>query len=188
MPGSCSVSGTSTSCRRGGQAFRTLQALSRPRVPWDLLFDEVAGTVVVDVGRLYPNAPTLGVLNAMDVIVLVSPPEPGAVATAMEWAIRGGRDSAGDVGVSIDRIVMITNDVVGGRSRLAVTPREMASLHGPPYVGHLPHDAAAVELLHRGASMQHKSLRRRPLTESAATITAGLLERSAAAAPEGAEW
>jgi MinD-like ATPase involved in chromosome partitioning or flagellar assembly len=171
-----------------GRAFRTLQALTRPRVPWDLLFDEVAGTVVVDLGRLYPNAPTLGVLNAMDVVVLVSPPEPGAVATTMEWATRGGRDAAGDVGVSIDRIAMITNEVVGRRPRVTVTPRELASLQGPPYLGHLPHDEPAVELLHRGASMRHKTLRRRPLTEAASTIAAGLLERAALTAPEGADW
>jgi hypothetical protein len=43
-----------------GRPFRTAQALMRPRVPWDLLFDEVAGTVVVDLGRLYPDAPTPG--------------------------------------------------------------------------------------------------------------------------------
>jgi cellulose biosynthesis protein BcsQ len=171
-----------------GRPFRTLQALSRPRVPWELLFDEVEGTVVVDLGRLYPGAPTFGVLNAMDVIVLVAPPEPGAVAATMEWAIRGGRDSGGDVGVAVDRIVMITNEVVGRRSRVSVTPREMASLQGPPYLGHLPHDETAVELLHRGASMQHKSLRRRPFGESAATIAAGLLARATVTAREGAAW
>jgi hypothetical protein len=171
-----------------GRAFRTMQALTRPRVPWDLLFDELPGTVVVDLGRLYPNAPTLGVLNAMDVIVLVSPPEPGPVATTMEWAVRGGRDALGDVGVSVDRIVMITNEVVGRRPRVTVTPRELASLQGPPYLGHLPHDEPAVELLHRGASMLHKSLRRRPLTEAAATIATGLLERAVVTAAEGADW
>ena len=69
-----------------GRPFRTAQALMRPRVPWDLLFDEVAGTVVVDLGRLYPDAPTWGVLSAMDVIVLVSASEPGPVAATMEWA------------------------------------------------------------------------------------------------------
>ena len=85
----------------------------------------------------------------MDVIVLVSASEPGPVAATMEWA-GGGRHAAGDVGVSTDRIVMVTNEVVGRRRRVSVTPREMASLHGPPYLGHFVHDEAAVELRHRG--------------------------------------
>ena len=172
-----------------GRPFRTAQALMRPRVPWDLLFDEVAGTVVVDLGRLYPDAPTLGVLNAMDVIVLVSASEPGPVAATMEWAGRGGRHAAGDVGVSTDRIVMVTNEVVGRRRRVSVTPREMASLHGPPYLGHFEHDEAAVELLHRGASVQHRSLRRRPLVQAATAIAASLADRAGLAlSPEGGRW
>ena len=161
-----------------GRPFRTVQALMRPRVPWELLFDEVEGTVIVDLGRLYPDAPTLGVLNAMDVIVLVSASEPGPVAATMEWASRGGRHGAGDVGVSAERIVMITNEVVGRRRRVSVTPREMASLQGPPYLGHLEHDETAVDLLHRGASVLHRSLRRSPLVQAAAGIAAALAERA----------
>ena len=58
---------------------------------------EPRDAVVVDVGRLYPDAPTLGVLSVMDVIVLVAASEPGPVATTMEWASRGGRHAAADV-------------------------------------------------------------------------------------------
>ena len=157
-----------------GRPFRTVQALMRPRVPWDLLFDEVPGTVVVDLGRLYPDAPTLGVLNAMDVIVLVSASEPGPVAATMEWASRGGRHAAGDVGVSTNRIVMITNEVVARRRRVSVSPREMASLSGPPYLGHLEHDETAVNLLQRGGSVLHRSLRRSPLVQAATNIAASI--------------
>src|SRR5215210_6715712 len=116
----------------------------RPRVPWDLLFDEVAGTVVVDLGRLYPDAPTLGVLSVMDVIVLVAASEPGPVATTMEWASRRGRHAAGDVGVATERLVMVTNEVVGRRRRVSVTPRQMTALQGPPYLGRFEHDEATV--------------------------------------------
>jgi MinD-like ATPase involved in chromosome partitioning or flagellar assembly len=172
-----------------GRPFRTTQALMRPRVPWDLLFDELAGTVIVDLGRLYPEAPTLGVLNAMDVIVLVSASEPGPVATTMEWAGRGGRHAAGDVGVSTDRIVMMTNEVVARRRRLSVTPREMASLQGPPYVGHFEHDETAVELLHRGASVLHRSLRRSPLVQSATNLAVLLADRAGLSlSTEGGAW
>jgi hypothetical protein len=169
-----------------GRPFRTAQALMRPRGPWDLLFDEVAGTVVVDLGRLHPDAPSLGVVNAMDVIVLVSASEPGPVAATIEWASRGGRHAAGDVGVSPERIVMITNEVVGRRRRGSVTPREMALLQGPPYLGHLEHDETAVDLLHRGASVLHRSLRRSPLVQAAMTIATALVDRTGfAVAPEG---
>jgi MinD-like ATPase involved in chromosome partitioning or flagellar assembly len=172
-----------------GRPFRTTQALMRPRVPWDLLFDELAGTVIVDLGRLYPEAPTLGVLNAMDVIVLVSASEPGPVATTMEWAGRGGRHGAGDVGVSTDRIVMMTNEVVARRRRVSVTPREMASLQGPPYVGHFEHDETAVELLHRGASVLHRSLHRSALVQSATSLAVLLADRAGLSlSTEGGAW
>lgn len=154
-----------------------------------MLFDELAGTVIVDLGRVYPDAPTLGVLNAMDVIVLVSASEPGPVATTMEWAGRGGRHAAGDVGVSPERIVMMTNEVVARRRRVSVTPREMASLQGPPYVGHFEHDEAAVDLLHRGASVLHRSLRRSPLVQSATNLAAVLADRAGLTlSTEGDAW
>ena len=41
----------------------------------------------------------MGVLAAVDVVVLVAASEPGPVAATMEWATRGGRHGAGDVGV-----------------------------------------------------------------------------------------
>ena len=65
----------------------------------------------------------------------------------------------------------------------------MASLHGPPYLGHLEHDEAAVELLHRGASVQHRSLRRSPLVQAATAIAVSLADGAGLAlSPEGGRW
>ena len=133
-----------------GRPFRLTQALLRPRVPWEVLFDEVGGTVIVDVGRVAPDIPTLGLLAAMDVVVLVSPSEPGPVAATMEWAMRGGRHGAADAGLDTSRLRMVTSEVVGRRRRVSVTPRDLASVTGPAYLGHLPHDETAVDLLTPG--------------------------------------
>jgi hypothetical protein len=157
-----------------GRPFRLTQALSRPRVPWEVLFDEVGGTVIVDVGRLAPDSPTLGVLAALDVTVLVSASEPGPVAATMEWATRGGRHGAGDAGLAVERLRMVTSEVVGRRRRISVTPRDLASMTGPAYLGHLPHDETSVDLLTRGASITDRVLRRRPFVEVAVGLAAAV--------------
>lgn len=157
-----------------GRPFRLTQALSRPRVPWEVLFDEVGGTVVVDVGRVAPDSPTLGVLASLDVLVLVAASEPGPVSATMEWASRGGRHGAADVGLEASRLRMVTSEVVGRRRRMSVTPRDLPSMNGPTFLGHLPHDEAAVDLLVRGASISHRSLRHRPFVEVAVGLAAAL--------------
>jgi hypothetical protein len=46
-----------------------------------------------------------------------------------------------------------------------------------------------VELLHRGASVQHRSLRRSPLVQAATAMAASLAERAGLAlSPEGSRW
>jgi hypothetical protein len=157
-----------------GRPFRLSQALARPRVPWEMLFGEVGGTVFIDVGRVAPGSPTMGVLAAVDLVVLVAASEPGPVAATMEWASRGGRHAAGDVGVSPERLRMVTNEVVGRRRRVSVSPRDLAMQDGPLFLGHFPHDERAVDLLWRGASVTHRSLRRSPLVEAASGVLAGL--------------
>jgi hypothetical protein len=159
-----------------GRPFRLMQALVRPRVPWAVLFGEVDATVFVDVGRVYPQAPTMGLLVAADVVLLVAASEPGPVAATMEWANRGGCHGAGEIGVSADRLAMITSEVVGRRRAVTVTPRDLSAVTGATYLGHLPHDPDAVELLCRGGSVAHRSLRRSRMVEAATMLAWSLAD------------
>ena len=157
-----------------GRSFRLTQALIRPRVPWGTLFDSHAGTVIVDVGRVYPDAPAMGLLAAADLVVLVATSEPSPVATTMEWASRGGRHGSTDAGIPTGRLRMITNEVVGRRRTMTVTPRDLSLVTGADYLGHLPHDSAALGLLCRGASISDRSVRRSRLTEAARLLAESL--------------
>lgn len=159
-----------------GTSFRMAQALSRPRVPWELLFGEVEGTVVVDVGRIAPESPTLGLLAAMDVVVLVAPSEPGPVAATMEWANRAGRHGAGGVGLPAERLRMVTTEVVSRRRRHSVTPRDLSAVTGAAFLGHFPHDDDAVELLRRGVAVTDRSLRGRRFVEMAQWVARALAD------------
>lgn len=162
-----------------GRSFRLTQALVRPRVPWPVLLGEHDGTVIVDVGRVYPDAPTMGLIDACDVVVLVASSEPAPVATTMEWASRGGRHGSADAGIPVDRLRIVTNEVVGRRRAMSVTPRDLSAVTGAEYLGHLPHDAAALDVICRGGSIADRSVRRSRLVEAARHIAAAL------AAPTG---
>ncbi len=166
-----------------GRSFRLTQALVRPRVPWPVLLREHAGTVVVDVGRIYPDAPTAGLLAACDLVVLVAAAEPAPVATTIEWSSRGGRHGSGDPGISVERLRLVTNEVVGRRRGMSVTPRDLSSVTGAEYVGHLPHDPATLDVICRGGAVSDRSLRRSRLVESARAIADALGTVEASTAP-----
>jgi hypothetical protein len=71
---------------------------------------------------------------------------------------------------------LVTNEVVGRRRPVSVSPRDLATHSGPPLVGRFPHDDRAVDLLWRGASVTHRSLRHAPLIEAAAMVLANLAD------------
>lgn len=159
-----------------GRSFRLTQALIRPRVPWEALLRGFDGTVIVDVGRVYPEAPTMGLLAAVDLVVLVAASEPSPVATTMEWASRGGRHGSTDVGVPVGRLRMITSEVVGRRRTMSVTPRDLSFVTGAGYLGHLPHDPPSLELLCLGASIGDRRLRHSRLVEAGHVIAGALAD------------
>lgn len=150
-----------------GDSFRLTQALSRSRMPWEMVFGGVDGTVVVDVGRVSAASPTMTVLAAMDVVVLVSASEPGPVATTLEWVGRAGRHGADDIGLQSERLRMVTSEVVGRRRRSSVDGHDVDAVTGPGFLGHFPHDDTAVDLLRRGVDVTDRALRSRRFIEVA---------------------
>ncbi|MBA3286403.1 MAG: hypothetical protein H0U21_00055 [Acidimicrobiia bacterium] len=155
-----------------GTPFRLIAALERPRRSWSNLLRSVDGTVIVDIGRLTPSSPTAPIVAAADVIVLVAAADPGSVAATMEWIGRGGRLTPDELGVSSERIRLLTTEVTPSGGPHGLAPRELARELGPAYIGHLPHDPDGLRTLCRGASARHRSLRRSALIDA----TAGLAE------------
>lgn len=144
-----------------GEPYRIAAALERPR-SWLAELDGVADHAVVDIGRIFPGTPALAVAGAANRLLLVAPPEPGPLAAALEWIGRGGQHAAAGSRIEASRIGLLTVDS-GGDRRQRVDPRRLGDELGVDHVGHLPFDGATLELLCRGASLSHRSMRRSKL-------------------------
>lgn len=142
-----------------GDPWRISAALDRPR-GWRQLLDPLDGVVMVDIGRLFPGSPAAQIAGVADVVVLVAPPEPGPLAATLEWVARRGQFAATDPQIDTERVKILTVDVAVER-RHRIDPGRLARDQlGPLYAGHVPFDAGALDLLCRGASIGHRSLRR----------------------------
>jgi MinD-like ATPase involved in chromosome partitioning or flagellar assembly len=142
-----------------GDPWRISSALDRPR-GWRQLLDPLDGVVVVDVGRLFPGSPAAQIAGVADMVVLVAPAEPGPLAATLEWVARRGQFAATDAMIDADRVRIVTVNVAAER-RQRIDPGRLARDElGPAYAGHVPFDDGALELLCRGASIDHRALRR----------------------------
>lgn len=158
-----------------GDPYRISVALERPR-SWRQMFDRLdADVVVVDVGRLFPGSPALPLVGSADRLVLVCPPEPGPLAATMEWVGRGGQHTASDARLDADRIRTVSVDV-SPRGRHRVDPGRLLAELGDRYVGHVPFDDSAVELLCRGASLSHRTLRRSSFAWAVRSISESVMD------------
>ena len=155
-----------------GDPWRISAALDRPR-GWRQLLDPLEGVVVVDIGRLFPGSPAAQIAGVADVVVLVAPPEPGPLAATLEWVARRGQFAATDAQIDTERVKMLTVDVAVERHHRIDPGRLARDQLGPGYAGHVRFDAGALELLCRGASLGHRSLRMSRLV----LVVHGLLAR-----------
>ena len=85
-----------------------------------------------------------------------------AIAATVEWIGRGGQYAAVGERIEPSRIALLTADI-GGDRRQRITPRRLGDELGVDHVGHLPCDGATLDLLCRGASFAHRSMRRSKL-------------------------
>ena len=133
-------------------------ACHQPRVPWVPALTELPGTVVVDVGRLRAGTPVWPLLQVADEVVLATSAEVSEAVASHEWLLAGGRVSHSDPGLDDGRGRVLVVDSPGG----VAFPRAglLADL-GDRCVGWLPLDPATVDLLHRGAPVGDRRLRRR---------------------------
>ncbi len=160
-----------------GDPWRITVALQRPR-GWRQIVDGVADVVVVDVGRLFPGSPALALAGVADRLVLVAPAEPGPLAATLEWMSRGGQHTSTDAGLDPERMRLMTVDV-SARRRQRLDPARLGREElGAGYVAHIPFDDTTVELLCRGASLSHRSVRRSGLAIAVRGVADRLVDLS----------
>lgn len=158
-----------------GDPYRIAAALDRAH-GWRRQFDGLADHVVVDLGRLFPGSPALAVAGVADRVVLVTPPEPGPIAATIEWIGRGGQHTATETRLDAERLAVLSVDT-GSDRRQRVDARSLdADTLGVAYLGHLPFDGATIELLMRGASLDHRSMRRSKLAPALNAVADTLVD------------
>lgn len=143
-------------------------ACHQPRLPWISSLRDLAGDVVVDVGRLRNGTPTWPILAMADVVLLVTSPEVSAAVSTSEWLQAGGRVSPADPGLSTEKARLVFVDSPGG------VPFSRAMLRdelGDQFAAWLPWEPTAVDLIHRGASPDDRRLRHSALIAGVANLT-----------------
>jgi hypothetical protein len=162
------------------EPFRAHLVVGQPRSPWIDTLRDVDAHVVCDVGRVYPGSPSWPVLDVADLVLLVAATDPMSLAANVEWADQLGRVAPAVEGLALDvtSIVLVTPPGVG---RARPSPAAAAKELGRRLAGLLPWDPASVDLLHRGASLRHRSLRRSALAASARALVASALVTAEAA-------
>ncbi len=146
-------------------------ACHAPRVPWVPALHDLPGTVVVDVGRVRAGTPARALLAMADVVLLVTSPEVSAAVSTAEWVHAAGRVSAGDSGLDdIDVRVVVVDAPAGiGFARSALRADLVSAW--------LPWDPVAVDLVHRGAAIDDRRVRRSGLVSATHALVRSLAQQ-----------
>jgi MinD-like ATPase involved in chromosome partitioning or flagellar assembly len=144
------------------EPFRA-HACHSPRLPWAPVLHELDGPVVIDAGRLRAHSPATPLLAMADTVLLVSSPEVCAAVATTEWLHAAGRVSPADETLETDHVVVSMVDQPGG---VAFARAAIAAELGNAFAGWLPWEPSAVDLVHRGAELGDRRLRRSGLASA----------------------
>ena len=140
-------------------------ACHAPRVPWVPALHDLPGSVVVDIGRVRAGTPARPILAMADVVLLVTSPEVSAAVSTAEWVQAAGRVSAADSSLDDADVRVVVVDAPAG---LGFARSTLRTEHWNAW---LPWDPAAVDLVHRGADVDDRRLRRSPLIDAVRDLT-----------------
>jgi len=154
-------------------------ACHTPRVPWAPGLRELGRDVVIDIGRMRHGTPAWPLLTLADAVVAVLSPEVSAAVASAEWLRAAGRVSSGDPGFDVDQVRMVAVDSPGG---VAFDPSALADEFGSQWGGWLPWEPIAVDLVHRGAALDDRRLRRSALAARSVEIATSIARREEVAA------
>lgn len=146
-------------------------ACHRPRLPWQPALRMLDGDVVIDIGRLRAGGVATALLPLADVVVIVTSPEVCAAVGTSEWIAAGGRVSPDEDGAGDVRLAVVAVDQPTG---VAFGRPALEAEFGDSWAGWLPWEPVAVDLVHRGASLDDRRLRRSALVPAVRRLADGL--------------
>ncbi len=153
-------------------------ACHQPRMPWAPALHDLPGSVVVDVGTIRAGSPVWPVLAQADVVLLVSSPEASSAVAAAEWVQAAGRVSPADPGLlgASARIVFVDSP-----AGIAFAKATLQGELSEQCAAWLPWEPATVDLVHRGAAVHDRRLRRSSLMGAVNQMTLQLTATGAVA-------
>lgn len=155
-------------------SFQAWSAVATPRTPWFDALRRLDGTVVVDVGSLRGGSvPSWPIIERADALVMVTTPEPAALTSTVAWMDAKGQSAPGVAGLSLDtaRLLVVDSPTASGERFDVSVSTEL----GSRLVGWWPWEPKVIDHLHRGGSLDHKSIRRFALVRSASATVGELL-------------
>ncbi|MEM1335690.1 MAG: hypothetical protein AAGG08_19770 [Actinomycetota bacterium] len=155
-------------------SFQAWSAIASPRVPWVDALRRLDGTVVIDVGSLRNGSvPSWTIIERADALVMVTTPEPAALTSTVAWMDAKGQSAPGVAGMSLDtaRVLVVDAPTAAGE-RFDVS---VSSELGSRLVGWWPWEPKVINHLHRGGSLDHRSIRRFSLVRAASATATDLV-------------
>jgi MinD-like ATPase involved in chromosome partitioning or flagellar assembly len=173
-----------TASRRLGQtsvvtgsadSFQAWSALASARVNWIGELGRIDGVVVVDVGSLRGGpAPSWRIIEQADALVMCTTPDPASLVSTVAWMDAKGQSAPGVGGLTTDTTKLLVVDApIAGGERFGA---DVAGELGERFAGWWPWEPRTVDLVMRGASLDHKSLRKATLVRSVNATMGQLLD------------
>ena len=154
-------------------SFQAWSALSSPRRDWIGDLRRLDGVVVVDVGSLRGGLlPSWRIVEQADALVLCTTPDPASLVSTTQWIETKGQSAPGVVGLAADtsKLLVVDAPVTAGERFGPAVAGEL----GDRVVGWWPWEPRTVDAVHRGASLDHRSLRRSTLARAVLATIASL--------------
>ena len=159
-------------------SFQAWSAMSSPRVDWIGELRRYDGVVVVDIGTLRGGmSPAWRIAEQADVVVMCTTADPTSLVSTIAWMDAKGQSAPGIPGLAADtsRLLVVDAPTVGTERFGSDVQAEL----GSRLVGWWPWEPRTVDRVLRGASLDHKSIRKSTLARSV-TATAALLTTTGA--------
>jgi hypothetical protein len=131
---------------------------------------------VIDVGSLRGGpVPAWRLCDLADVVVLCATADPVSLVSTLAWIDAKGQSAPGVGGLPVSRARLLVVDAPAvGVERFRA--EQVAGEAGDRLVGWWPWEPHVVDAVLRGATLEHRSLRRRTLTCAALATAAAVLE------------
>jgi len=152
--------------------FQAWSNVASPRVQWADQLRRLGGTVFVDVGSIRNDSPAWSVIEVADALILCTSSEPASLTATVAWMDNRGKVAANARGLASDtsRLLVIDAPLSAGER----FDHTVGSEIGSRFAGWWPWEPRVVDHLHRGGSLDHRSIRKFALPRAAVATVAAL--------------